>query len=773
MMARVRRGNLPVELNSFIGRRAETGRVKRSLEAYRAVTLTGPGGVGKTRLARYVAAEASRAFADGVWFVELDDVVDPVLLPSTVLSSLGLRDDDDTPIDTKLVDHFRPLRALLLLDGCDHVVAGCARLVDRLLRAAPGLRVLSTSRRPFHNPGEAVFPVKPLPVPDPDVGPLPAAALTHYDGVSLLVDRATAVDPDFTLTDANAAAVARICNRLDGLPAAIEFAADRLSILSAEQLAERLDDAYHLLATAKRGVPERQQTLRALIDSSYVLCSPAEQALWARLAVFPGRFELSGVEAVCAGGTIEADAVIDLVAGLIDKSVLVRDEHVGGAWYRLPRLLRAYARSHLLGADEWAELRQRHARWCLSLAERSALGLLTAKADVWLGRLAGNHASLRGALECWLEPGGDHTRALRLARVLWFYWLLAGRVGEGRSWAERALGVSPEPSPDRATALVVAAHLAFVDGDGGAGDAMLEAALAIEQRFADPRLTGELLFGAALSDIQRSDLDSARTRLEAALAAGRRADDRVGAPMTALILALVCVFLGNFEQAAYYGDEYRRFQEAVVDADSSVYAGWITTLAKLRSGDVDGALAAQREYTAESLRWRNRFALARCVECGALILAANGREEEATLLLGAVEAHPFPAFPPLAALRDQTSSAVRDSLGATRFSGFLARGRALSLEEAVSIIVDPPDGAALGSPETAPLSKREWEVAELVAEGRSNKEVAAALVISPRTVEGHVQRILTKLNLSSRAQMASWMAEQRAVRDGRPAAPNA
>ncbi|MFI6278239.1 ATP-binding protein [Streptomyces sp. NPDC050988] len=769
-MGRLRRGNVPSELTSFVGRGAELRQVRRSLESHPAVTLTGTGGVGKSRLARRAAAEVGRAFPDGVWFVELDDVADGALVPATVLGGLGLR-DDGAPVEERLVEHLRPLRALLLLDGCERVAESCAALVSRLLAEAPGVRVLSTSRRPLRITGEAVLPVRPLPVPDLDADDLRPAALARCDAVALFADRAAAIRPDFALTEANAEWVARICHRLEGLPMAIEFAADRLDTLSEEQLAERLDDAERLLVTGKRGAPERQRTLYALVASSHSLCSPEEQALWARLAVFTGRFELGAVEQVCAGGPVAEDSVFDLVAGLVDKSVLTRDEHPGGTWYRLPRLLRDHARGHLVQPEEWLRLGERHAEWCLRLAEDATPGLLTPRTDSWAARIRGNHANIQSALAFCLTDGRDPSRALRLASSLWYYWLITGHVGEGRAWLERGLGASSEPSPERARALAVAADLAINDRDGAAATS-LEAQLVAEQRQEQPALAGHLDFAGGVFATQRGDLVGARALFEKALEEFRASGDLMGTSKTLWHLALACIWSGDTAQGLCYTDEFTRTFGGQGDNWGTSAVHWALAHARLHDRDAAGALAAFTAGTALARRLEDHFGMTWWLQVGAPILALNGRDADAALMLGAARSHRVFALPALDLLRTRCSEDVRGVLGDRHFDELVARGARLPLEEAIGIALEgrPTDGdrPADGDEAATALSRREWEVAELVARGNTNKEIAATLVISTRTAEGHVRRILDKLGLASRAQIAAWMTGRRAGPAGGP-----
>jgi predicted ATPase/DNA-binding CsgD family transcriptional regulator len=368
-------GNLPLQLTSFVGRRSEVAEVKRMLSASRLVTLKGPGGVGKTRLALKVATDVRRAFGDGVWLVELGQLRDPALLPHTLAESVGLWEQPGRPLTAALEEYLAPRRLLLVLDNCEHLVEAVAVEVDLLLRFCPELRVLATSREPLGILGEVMLSVPPLSVPDPH-RPCSLPELSRFEAVRLFADRAASAVPDFDLTEDNQLAVVEICQRLDGLPLAIELAAVRLRALSAQEIAHRLSDRYQLLTTGSRAAPARQQTLRACIQWSYDLCSPPEQLLWARLAVFDGGFELNAAEGICAGDGLAQANMLDLVASLVDKSILV-GERGAVMRYRMLDSIREFGREKLQQTGEYAALRRRHRGWYADLVARVNVALGT------------------------------------------------------------------------------------------------------------------------------------------------------------------------------------------------------------------------------------------------------------------------------------------------------------------------------------------------------------------------------------------------------------
>lgn len=762
-MVRQQSGNLPVETSGLIGRRADLAKLKKALEGYRAVTVAGTGGVGKTRLACRIAAEVQNSFSDGAWLVELEDLTDGPLLPSTVLLQLGLRDDGTEPVLSRLIGHFRNRHALLVLDGCDPVVDACADLVNQLLAASPHLRVVVSSRRPLHIPAEAVVAVSALPLP-PDDGLDPNSAdLSRYDAVALFVERAAAVRPDLVFTGESLRTVARICCRLDGLPLAIEFAADRLDVLSLEELDVRLEDAYRVLVIAKRGAPRRQRTLQALVDSSYTMCSPEEQLLWARATVFTGRFSLPAAESVCADASLPEGQVLELIAGLIDKSILIREEFPGGTWYRLPRLLREYGARRLSDHGVQDDLRERHLRWALQLAEDAADGLLTAGSASWLGRINGNHANVRAALEFCFEDAGRIPDGLRLASRLWYYWLIAGLVAEGREWLDRGLSSATEPSTSRAQALIVAAHLELSGGSNGA-DAFLAEANVLERELGDPALTGNLRFVEGLRDLHRNDLAGACDRLSRALQCFRTTGQRMDRGKTLSLLGVAATLNGDPARGLQCCEEFLGMPEASTENWGFAYIQWTLALIRWQGGDLAGAVRAQQESARLVRYFDDRFGMATCVQSAALYLAAEGRHRDGALLAGAADSQRFPLFTALTNLRRERLRGLRAALGDDELAQLLQRGREMTLEEAVDLIAGPRPAVDPTVDATMPaeLSKREWQVAELIAKGHGNKQIAAALVISIRTAEGHVQRILGKLGFTTRSQIAVWVTEHRA-----------
>lgn len=451
-------GRLPAEVTSFVGRHEELGTLARLLRTSRLVTVSGPGGVGKSRLALRAAAEAAEGFPDGARLVDVAEIQDPLLLGHAVLEALCLTDSTARPPIDVLVDRLADRRLLLVLDGCEHLVTACAELVGALLRAAPGLRVLATSRESLQAGGEHLLPVAPLPVSAPVDGGPP-------DAVALFADRATAVLPDFALTERNAEEIALLCRRLDGIPLAVELAAGRLRTLSVEQIALRLDDRFRVLTGGSRTSPLRHQTLRTTIGWSHELCTLQERLLWSRLSVFPGSFDLEPAEYVCAGNGLDADRVLELIGELVGKSVVLREESAGAVRFRLLDTLREYGAQWLRATGDEHRLRRRHRDWYLGLATWGETEWFGPRQVETAARTRLAHPNLRAALEFCLGEPGEEQLALLLAGTLWYYWVGSGHLGEGRHWLDRALALAPEPTQARAKALWVTGYMATLQGD--------------------------------------------------------------------------------------------------------------------------------------------------------------------------------------------------------------------------------------------------------------------------------------------------------------------
>ena len=771
------KGNLPAELTSFVGRRDEVAKVRWLLGRSRLATLTGVGGVGKTRLALRAAAELRRAFRDGVWLVQLDQLREEALIAQAVAATLGLPQRAADSPAASLAEYLAGRRLLLVLDNCEHLVDAVAKLTDLLLRAAPDLRVLATSRESLNIAGETVLPVPPLAAPDAGE-PLTLAGLGLFPAVRLFAERAAQVAPGFAVTEANMAAVAGICRRLEGLPLAIELAAARTRVLSAEQIDARLSDRLGLLTRGSRANPARQQTLRASIEWSYELCCKPERLLWARLSVFAGGFELDAVEGICADDRLAAEEVLELLAALADKSILFAEHNEGRVRYRLPETLREYGQECLQRDGEYTMLRRRHRDWYEQLAARVDAGWLSPRMAEWVARLFREYANVRAAQDfCQSEPG-EAEAGLRIALHIWtFYYRAAGHVSEGRYRLGQALARTGEPTVWRARGLLLAGHLAAISGDRGAALALVTEGTSLARQLNDPATQSFAAYCAGVICLFAGDLPQAIVYLEDGMAA-LPAGDGHGHQRVNLLFSLATAvgLAGDEERAAACHREVAALTEAAGEFIRGRYSGytlWALGLAVWRRGDLDRATGLQQQALRLRTRRNDRMGHTFCVEALAWIAASGHQYERAAVLLGVAAslwqsmALTLDNHQPMADCQRDCEQQARKALGETAFQTAYNRGLQLPADEAIGYALQQPPPDKPPTPEkppaapgagAAPLTRREVEVARLVAEGRSNKEIAAELVISQRTAEGHVERILTKLGFTSRSQVAAWVA---------------
>jgi predicted ATPase len=532
--------NLPAARTALIGRERECTAVARALAAAPLVTVTGVGGGGKTRLALAVAADLAPRYPDGAWFVELAAIAEPALLPEAVALALNLRPAGDADPVATLLAFLRPRTLLLVLDNCEHLVAACADIVARALAGAPGLRILATSREPLGLVGERQHRLAPLATPDSATLP-PLGELAGIPAVRLFVARAQGVDHDFRLTPANAAIVAAICARLDGHPLALELAAARVGVLGLGEILERLNDSVRLLTGGDRVGPTRQRTLRATLAWGDALLSPQERALFHRAAVFVGGWDLGAAEAVCAGGEVREDAVLELLARLVNKSLVLAETGPRAARYRLLEPVRQFAAGLLAGREERDDARARHAAHYLALAERAAVALRGPEQVWWRERLAVELGNLRAALAWAAERGarGDAAPGLRLTTALVPFWEARGDLIEGRGRLATAL-VAPATGDAhprlRSRSLAGAGRLAYLQGDYAGATAYCAEALALARDLDDPALVVAAANELGMTLHLRRDLAGSARYLDEALTLSRALGDRAGTALALLNL---------------------------------------------------------------------------------------------------------------------------------------------------------------------------------------------------------------------------------------------
>ncbi|MBC9824015.1 LuxR C-terminal-related transcriptional regulator [Terrabacter sp. MAHUQ-38] len=760
---------LPPELTSFVGRRQELGEIRQLLSGSRLVTLTGVGGVGKTRLALRTAATVRRAFPDGVWFIELAALNDPQLLPHTVASALDLHHLSQAPL-ADLAEHLQDKQLLVVLDNCEHLTDACAVVVGKLLAAAPGLHVLATSRHVLGVEGEQVLAVPPLSMPRDAAAP--AGAVSHYEAVALLMDRARAVDREFQFTEENRDMVVELCRRLDGLPLALELAAVWLRTLSPAEILERLADRFELLTSGRRGGPARQHALEAAVAWSFDLCSPEEQLLWARLSVFSGGFDLEAVEEVCAGEGIAVPNVLPALAGLVDKSIVGREhdmEH-GASWYRMLETIRQYGARRLSPRDACA-IRLRHRERYRKLAAAFAAEFFTPDQAEWYVRMSREHGNFRAALDFCLSEPGEAAAALDIAAPLWPWWH-AGHLHEGYRYLLRGLELATEPTHSRGYGLFATSNLAIHLSEFDRALALLAEAAALADR------SGDELLSARVKQCQgHAQLHSGHPAVAIPLLEAAREDSRrLGQPRdewrNVHLHSLALMFLGDL-RAEDISRQAVELAEEHGAQSSKGWALWGLGLAQWRAGQYEDATRSQRDGIRLFLPMRNLNGVSVCVEALAWCAASSCPDERAARLLGASEAvwRTIGGNASQAVYRQfdwDSEEQVRSAIGDRRFDAAFAEGAAYSADQAVALALSaaPADRgtsraqAPPGSATPGGLTRREWEIAQLLAEGLSNKDIAARLVIAPRTAETHVEHILTKLGFTSRTQASAWVVEQ-------------
>ncbi|MEV0946699.1 LuxR C-terminal-related transcriptional regulator [Rhodococcus sp. NPDC049939] len=757
-------GNLPHELTSFVGRRREVTEARRLLSVSRLVTLSGIGGVGKTRLALRVAADSRRAFDDGVWLVSLGELDEGARLVDVISATLRLQEQRTGNPEKLLTEFLSSRRLLLVLDNCEHVIAAVAALSEKLLRSCPELRILTTSREPLGIGGEAVLRVPPLTVPEPERASL--QGLPQYEAVTLFVERAAAAIPGFELTEDNHVAVARICRQLDGLPLAIELAAVRLRVMSAEQILQRLTDRYRLLTVGSRGAPSRQQTLRLSIDWSYDLCTAREQALWARLSVFAGGFELDAVEGICAGD-IPVEDVLDVVASLIDKSILIREESGTTVRYRLLETVRQYGRERLLETGEIVELRRQHRDWYEKLVVQAEAEWISPLQVMWIKRLDAEKLNVRAALHLCLTEADEVESGLRIAAALYPYWRSRGMLREGRRWLDQLLARhGGDPSRERIEALYVDSVLAGMHGDWEAAQNLVEEGEDLAARNGDALMRALMVHAAGCCALFFGDLPSARTRMEESLVVFREKGNLLQLVWGLFGAALVSGMQGETTTAKMYGTELSDLTEA---HGESVYRGWSLWAAGVAAWQC-GQLELAEDYVKQGLRLSHlvddRISACSALEVLAWVAVSRDRPQHAAELLGAAAAiaqavgNPSTVYPNLLVHHTACERSVRKAIGDRSFETAFQRGVNTRFDEAVACAFEEQRREPISAPDSSTnLTRREWQVAELVADGLTNKAIAARLVISQRTAQGHVEHILAKLGFNSRSQIAAWTVE--------------
>jgi predicted ATPase/DNA-binding SARP family transcriptional activator/DNA-binding CsgD family transcriptional regulator len=793
----VEQSNLPHALTSFIGREQEMSEIGSLLQQGRLLTIIGAGGSGKTRLAIQTAASLAASFADGVRLVELAGLTEPSLVPQTIAAALEMHEAAECPLLESLTEVLRSKHLLLLLDNCEHLVEACAKIAHVLLQACPQLHILATSRQALGLMGETVWRIPALHVPDPERLP-PFEQLLRYDAVRLFLDRAAAIRSDFALTPENAAPVVQLCRRLDAMPLAIELAAARVNVLSIDQLAARLDDALALLVTGNRTALRRQQTLRATYDWSYALLSEQEQLLFRQLSVFAAGWSLEAAEQVCA----ENATVFDLLAQLVDKSLVIVMERGGQARYMLLETLRQYGAEQLSAAGETQEAHRRYLKWYLALAEAAEPEFNGPNMESWIERLELEHDNLRAALS-QAHKNGESEDELRLAGALWQFWSVCGYLSEGRRSLEMALKADQSRHEQRnerqmaarAKALRGASVLAHMQSDSRAAITLAEESLMCYRTLGDLDGSARALNNVGIVALKQGDYSRAEAACRESLALAREAKNESLIAIVLNNLGAIAADLDDYSGATSYYEESLAKCRALGDSQGTAMT--LMNLGEIALKQNDFLKASSFYHDGLHLSWKLgiKELIAYALEglagassaTSAQALAISQQDiyqsESAPIyyaaqLWGAAQALRSALNAPLppadAANHERQLAAARAQSDETAFARAWEEGRAMPLEQAITMALGQEIATAaslsvplasisipLESPReddgsSALLSQREREVAALIAAGQSNRAIAAKLALSERTVENHVARILAKLNLTSRTQIAVW-----------------
>ena len=767
--------NLPLSRTSFVGREREMLEVKRHLAMTSLLTLTGASGCGKTRLALEVARDLVGAFPDGVWLVELAPLSKPALLAQAVAQAVGVREQPGRSLTQTLQNALRVKKTLLIVDNCEHLVGAVVGLIDALLDHCPRLRVLATSRERLNAAGEVGWVVPSLTVPDAvpqDRWNSEPRELEAYESVRLFVQRARQRDPSFELDVANGEAVSQICRRLEGIPHAVELAAARTGVLSARQLANRLEDSLELLSRGERTGDPRHQSLRAALEWSHDLLGEEERVLFRRLSVFAGRWTLEAAEEVCSGEGIQQVEILDLLSELVERSLVVSEASPdeGVVRFRLLEPTRQYGRERLQESGEADTVLRRHAAWYLAFAEKAEPALKGKQQESWSERLEREYGNLRAALS-WALERGEAELGLRLAAALGGFWHMLSGYREGQRWLEAALANGETVLTSvRVKALHWASQMAWERGDCERSMAFSEEGLALSRELGDTAYIAAALFDLGAAAAFQNELERASALAEEAMTLQRELGDEVGLARSLLVLGLVALARYDYEQVMMLQEESLALAHKMEDDFAIILSLQHLAIASLYQGDYRRARALYKRGLELCRQQKTRHLTVAHLHVSAALAASQGRPQRSARLWAAAAAlrEAIGATLPPFKRRgwDPYIDTARAQMDEEAWEAAWAEGRAMPPEQAIEYALaeeeDPelPTLVAVPEQHSPPaderaerLTAREREVALLAARELTNRQIATKLSISEHTVANHVRRILKKLGVRSRTQI--------------------
>ncbi|WP_182379246.1 LuxR C-terminal-related transcriptional regulator [Nocardioides sp. WS12] len=755
--------SLPAELTSFVGRESDLARVSELLVGSRLLTLTGFGGIGKTRLAFRAAADLKDTYVDGVHFVALGAASDPNSVPDMIAATLGLLERSSQPAIQAVIDYLKTRSSLLLLDNCEHLIDASATVAEVLLRQCPDLHILATSREALRIDGEAIYPVASLSLPSPDA--LDPSTVERFEAIRLFVDRARAVSPDFELTDQNASSVAAVCRKLEGIPLAIELAVARLTTLSPAELDQQLSSQWELLSRGSRTAPHRQSTMAACIEWSFDLCTPAEQELWAKASVFPDGFELDAAKAVCSDPA-DLRPVTDTLASLIEKSILITVRYESSSRFRMlsPIRHRGLLKLESIGNEE--ELRRKYLTFYADLVQRARQAWMSERQRDWIHRLRRESSNIREAIEQCASSAPDTDIGIMTVAPLMEFGLIEGQVRQNRRLIERLLAAPSSDPAIRFTGLRAACWLASIQGDMDTADIHLSEAKLLASQLDDE---AQALLKQAEGLVALFSFDYARADplLDEAVRAFRATGKGSELALSSSLLALNRIVLDDIDGALECYRVGHTITEAAGETWQRSWILWEAALAHWMRGDVEEAKALLRVSLPLTRSITDRLGMAVGLELSAWTFAETDPERAAKLLGAAqnewdrVETSTV-VLPGLDIPHQACVSGVAAKLSRETLARATAQGHLLDHDAAIELALNDVTTSAKrtgGESSQTDLTPREVEIAELVRKGLTDRQIADVLVISPRTAETHVAHILAKLKFTSRKQIARWVAE--------------